>query len=252
LSAADLQFSHLLDVANGDTRVLGLLLGGSRGKEPSYVTERSDYDVYVIVQDEKTQLEYEQSFSSRHGDSLEVMVVTLDSYRSHALAGSGTEWNAYTFAHVTPLIDRLDGEITRLTREKAQVDPDSSAPRLLDAYINSYYRASKNHRDGLLIEAHLDAAESVPWFLGFLFAAFGRVRPYNKWLQWELRAHPLPAPWSVERLVPAFEAIVASGDRQAQVELFRDAEWLARERNWGDVIEGWQADVDWLRGEVAS
>lgn len=225
-----------------------MVLGGSRGKDPDYVTPLSDYDVYVIVADEETRDEYAARFPTRHGDPVEVVVATLDSYRAHALPGSGSEWNAYTFAHVTPTLDRLDGEIGLLTIQKAQRDPDMTAPDLLDGYINSYYRAWKNHRDGLLNEARLDAAESVPWFLDFLFAAYGRIRPYNKWLPWELRTHPLPDPWSEGRLLATVEAILDSADLNAQKRLFADIEVLARSRGWGGVIDTWEPDVHRLRG----
>lgn len=245
--AADAEFARILEVARADERVVGLLLGGSRGKDPAYVTERSDYDVYVIVADEATRDEHGHRFPSAHGDPVEVIVAILDSFRTHALPGSGTEWNAYTFAHVTPLIDRLDGEIARLAEAKARRDPDA-APPLLDAYINSYYRAAKNHRDGRHLEAHLDAAESLAWLLDFLFAASGRVRPYNKWLLWELRMHPLPESWSEDRLVPALATVLQTGDLRAQRALFRDVELFARSRGYGDVVDGWEPDLAWLRG----
>jgi hypothetical protein len=251
VAAAELEFDRVLEAARADARVLGLLLGGSRGKDPAYVTEHSDYDVYLIVADQTARDEYARRFPSSHGDPVEVILATLDSFRSHALPGSGSEWNAYTFAHVTPLIDRLDGEIACLTEEKARRDPATAAPPLLDAYINSLYRAAKNHRDGLLLEAHLDAAESIAWLVDFLFAACGRVRPYNKWLVWELRRHPLPEPWSGDRLVPAVAAVLRSGDLGAQQGLFRDVERFARALGYGDVVDGWEPDLDWLRGSEA-
>lgn len=250
MSAAETEFARLLDAAAADARVVGLVLGGSRGKDPAYITALSDYDAYVVVLDEATREDFAERFPTRHGDPVEVIVATLDSYRAHALPGSGSEWNAYTFAHVAPVIDRLDGEIERITRQKGERDPDSSAPELLDGYINFYYRARKSHRDGLLTEARLDAAESVPWFLDFLFAAFGRVRPYNKWLPWELRTHPLPEPWSEDRVLRAVEKILRSADLDAQQSLFVDAALLARSHGWGEVIDGWEPDVPWLRGEV--
>jgi hypothetical protein len=111
-----------------------------------------------------------------------------------------------------------------------------------------YYRAAKNHRDGLQREAHLDAAESVPWFLDFLFTACGRVRPYNKWLPWELTNYPLPRPWVAAETLRRLEAILATGDLSEQQALFRDAERLARDLGFDDVIDGWQPDVNWLRG----
>jgi hypothetical protein len=213
------------------------------------VTPLSDYDVYVIVADETARSEWANAFPSRHGDRVEVIVRTLDSYRAHALPGSGTEWNAYTFAHVTPLLDRLDGEIARITAAKSRREADAAAPELLDGYINFYHRAKKNDRDGRATEAHLDAAESVPWFLDFLFAAFGRVKPYNKWLPWELLTHPLPPPWSAERVLHAIESILRSGEARTQEHLFADAERLARSRGWNHVVDDWEPDVGWLRGD---
>jgi hypothetical protein len=113
----------------------------------------------------------------------------------------------------------------------------------LDGFINSCYRAAKNHRGGRLLEAHLDAAESIGWLVDFLFAACGRVRPYNKWLVWELRTHPLREPWSEDRLVPAVADVLQSGELRAQQGLFRDVERFARSRGYGDVLDGWQPDL---------
>jgi hypothetical protein len=82
-----------------------------------------------------------------------------------------------------------------------------------------------------------------------LFALDGRVRPYNKYLQWELERFPLPGEaWSAERLLPTLERIVAGGDVDTQRRLFRDVERLARERGLGHVIDGWEPDVAFLRG----
>jgi len=62
----------------------------------------------------------------------------------------------------------------------------------LDAYVNSYYRTLENARDGNRSAAGLDAAESFSNLLEFVFAAERRVRPYNKYLEWELGTHPRP------------------------------------------------------------
>jgi hypothetical protein len=101
---------------------------------------------------------------------------------------------------------------------------------------------------GMALAARLDAAESVPYFLTTLFALHERVRPFNKYLCWELEQHPLSGDeWSAEQLLPLLEAAVA-GDLAAQRSLFRKIERLARGHGHGDVIDGWGDDVDWLRG----
>ena len=204
------------------------------------MTERSDHDVHVIVRDDAAYGRWTARHPFRHGDPMEVVVTTLDQFRAHP--------PDYTFAHVTPLLDR--GGIAELVAEKGRVDPATAADAL-DGYVNCYYRSAKNARDERPLEARLDAAESIPYFLEFLFAAHGRVRPYNKWLRWELERHPLEPPWTADALLPRLQRVLA-GDLPAQQELFRDAEQLARERGHRNVIEGWEPDVPWLRGDPSN
>ena len=72
----------------------------------------------------------------------------------------------------------------------------------------------------------------------------GRIQPFNKWLEWELREHPLP--WQVDLSV--LRTIARTGDVTAQQALFRETEQLARERGHGATIDDWEPDVAWLRG----
>jgi hypothetical protein len=228
-------FEELLREAEADPDVVGVVLGGSRGKG-ALVTEHSDHDVWVIVREGGYE-RWATVHPFRHGDPVEVILRTVAAFERHP--------PDYTFAHVTPLVDR--GGIAELVAAKGRVDP-ASAAEPLDGYVNCYYRSAKNARDGRPLEARLDAAESIPYFLDFLFATFGRVRPYNKWLQWELEEYPLEPPWTVDELLPRLERVLA-GDQAEQEALFRDAERLARARGLGEVIEGWEPDVAWLRGD---
>jgi predicted nucleotidyltransferase len=239
-------YSELRALARRDPNVVGLFLGGSRGK--GLATERSDYDVYLIVA--KRVGEYRRKFPLRHGDDPEVIVMSLAEFRRHAAVGSELEWNRYTFAHVIAELDKT-GEIQQLLDEKGTLPKEAAraiAAEALDAYINQYYRSAKNFRDGNEQAGGLDAAESVPYFLVTLFALHERVRPYNKYLRWELEEHPLPGgEWSAARLLPLLDA-VGAGDLSAQRRLFGDVERLARERGHGDVVDGWGADLALLRG----
>ena len=186
--AAETQFAALLDHARMDPNIVGLLLAGSRGMR-AYVTPESDYDAYVILREADLLDEYAERFPSAHGDPVEYILVSLESFRTHALPGTASRWNAYTFAHIEPLIDKLDGEIARIVKAKTLPGPED--PReFLDGYLNQYYRSRKNLEAGRGLEGRLDAAESIVWFLDFLFAAHDRVRPFNKWLPWELSAPP--------------------------------------------------------------
>jgi hypothetical protein len=173
--------------------------------------------------------------------------MTLEAFRVHALPGGGEEWNRYSFAHARVLLDRLDGEIARLTLAKGTLEAgeaDRLARSLLGAYLNSVYRSAKSHRDGRPLEARLDAAESLPFLLGAIFALHRRVRPYNKYLRWELEHHPLPEhEWRAGRLLGGIDRILATGDMEAQRRLFRDATRFARARGLGAVVDEWGDDL---------
>jgi hypothetical protein len=44
-------------------------------------------------------------------------------------------------------------------------------------------------------------------------------------------------------------AALSCGDPVEQRRTFRDVEVLARRHGLGDVIDGWEPDVGWLRGD---
>ena len=116
----------------------------------------------------------------------------------------------------------------------------------LDGYVNFAYRALKNQRDGRMLEARLDAGESVSWLLHVMFTLAGRLRPYNKYLPWELRTHPLSVPeWSAEAFLPEIERTLA-GDPDAMRRTFAIVErevraWDAAHGTTvcGDVVDCW-------------
>jgi hypothetical protein len=220
---------ELLADARQDENVIGMVVFGSRGKG-AFVTEASDWDVFVVVH------EVRGDRPLRHGDLLETVELTLDQLRNLP------EWNRYSVAWVQPQLDKT-GEVADALREATTVDP-ATAAEPLDGYVNLYYRSAKNARLGLDLSALLDAQESIPWYLQFVFAVHGRVRPYNKWLEWELREHPLPSEVDLSRL----ERIMRTGDLAEQQALFRETETLARRLGHGATIDGWEPDVPFLRG----
>ena len=242
-------YDALLEVAEGENGVLGLFLGGSRGKG-ALVRPESDYDVYLIARDPD---EYRKRFRTRHGDPVEVFVFGLDELREYAAVGTETEAYRYTFAHVEPVVDKTGGELARILQEKGRLPAEAArgmAADSLDAYINLYYRSAKNARAGAALASRLDAAESVPPLLTALFALDERVRPYNKYLEWELERFPLPGEaWTAARVLPQLERIVATGELEAQQRLFRAVERLARDRGPADAVDAWEPDVGFLRGD---
>jgi hypothetical protein len=87
--------------------------------------------------------------------------------------------------------------------------------------------------------ARLEEMESVSWCLTALFALHGRLRPYNKYLRWELTTYPLGDPWDASTL-PERLADDPAG-------LFAGLEPLARERGHGDIIDAWGDELSLLR-----
>jgi hypothetical protein len=223
---------------------VGVVLDGSRGADvPEFVTPRSDYDVYIVLR------EANDRYPFNYGSRIEMIANSLDKFRTHGLPGSGSEWNRPTFLHARVEIDKLDGEIRRLVDEKAQLRPDEArtiAVEALDGYINMLLRSLRNGEAGRPVAARLDATESIPFLLTALFAFDGRVRPFNKWLEYQVRRQPLSFPDIPARA----DALVRRPTLAAQRRLFRDVERLARERGFGAEIDTWQPNVAWLRGRA--
>lgn len=168
--------------------LLGLVLSGSAGRD--LVTEHSDLDVYVVLADGTDR-------TTEHAPDVDEIPMTISELRDLPTFGTEGWFGRWSFAWAPVLLDRTGGEVARLAARQACVDEVEQLAILLahdrlDGYVNFAYRALKNHRDGRPLETRLDAAESVPWLLDTVFTVAGRVRPYMKYLPWELRTHPLP------------------------------------------------------------
>ncbi len=80
----------------------------------------------------------------------------------------------------------------------------------------------------IALKSRLDAAESIPHLLTTIYAMEGRVRPYHKYLVWELEHRPLLEPeWQAPNLLPRLEAMLATGDPALQRRMFADVERVA-------------------------
>ncbi len=216
--------------AQADPAVQGLILTGSHAR--GMATPHSDYDLVVVVAQRGGQ--WVQTSRSPEFDEI---VYTVED-----LADTSDAWQRYAFRGAQVLLDRLEGRIVDLVQRQCVPTPTEAAAvasEALDGYLNQVYRAAKNRRDGRLIEARLDETESVSWLLSTLFALHGRIRPYNKYLRWELRTYPLGDPWDPDTL-PERIADHPAG-------LFADIEDLARRRGHGDVIDAWGDELDLLR-----
>ena len=89
----------------------GLILSGSQARV-GMATKRSDYDVYIITDASITDANITDGGPAgagiRSGD-LDVAVIPLDEFGGYALPGHPQEWNRYSFAWASVLLDRRDG-----------------------------------------------------------------------------------------------------------------------------------------------
>jgi predicted nucleotidyltransferase len=221
--------STLLARARDDDNVVGIVHSGSRGRG-AFVHEDSDWDFFVVVR------ELRGEYPSSHGDRVELAEVTVERLRGIP------EYFKPALLSVDVLLDKTGG-VADAIRDVTSVDP-ATAGEPLDGYVNMYYRSAKNARVGLELASLLDAQESIPWWLQFIFNVDGRIRPYNKWLEWELERNPLPFDVDLALL----GHIGRTGELAAQQQLFRTTERIAREAGLDAVVDGWEPDLAWLRG----
>jgi predicted nucleotidyltransferase len=241
-------------VGRDDPSILGLVLSGSAARG-HMATERSDVDVFV-VRDDAVERE------KRSNDAIDEIPVSLADLEQVDRHGTGDWYFRWSFAYAEVLRDETGGRVADAVRRQATVDDDEQRWVLvdqdrLDGYVNFAYRALKSHRDGRLFEARMDSAESLPWLLDVVFTLAGRLRPYNKYLAWELREHPLAVPeWSAEALVPELDLMLA-GDAAAIRRTFAvvDREvraWDAAHATTvcGDLVDAWASELEILRSSA--
>ncbi|WP_055693544.1 hypothetical protein [Streptomyces prasinopilosus] len=237
-----LSYDAFVELAAADPSVAGLVLTGSRAHD-GMVTRYSDHDLYVVLAEDATS--DLTRFAGHRTAELDLVVVSLSEFRAAGMPG----FERYALARARVLLDRLDGCIARILADKARLGAEEAfrdAGDRLDAYANSLYRSVKNHRDGRTLAARLDAADSMRFLLELLFTLDRRLRPYNKYLEWELDRHPLPG-WDTGVLLRAVDRVSATGDVALQRRLFALVEAVAREAGHGPVLDAWGEDLDLMR-----
>ncbi|HEU5329456.1 MAG TPA: hypothetical protein VFU78_15295 [Thermomicrobiales bacterium] len=247
MSARNNPLHGLIQEAEHDPAVLGLMLTGSRGKE--FATPYSDYDVVLIVSDDALAT-YQARFPRERQATLDVTVIALSAFADYAAWGSSGDWDRYSFTRVTVLLDK-PGTIQQLVDEKGVVPPEFRLPLLrgaLDAYINSVYRSVKCFRNENYLGAHLQAVDSLQHALTVIFALEGRHRPFCDYLERELTAYPLrDFPLPKDEFLALLKAILADGNLVAQQRLLVIIEPACRQAGCGDVLDAWGADLDWMK-----
>jgi hypothetical protein len=229
-----------IQFARDEPRVLGMIVTGSRGRG-ALVHDASDWDLRVVVRDGEEP--FADSLDTPHGSDVEVSAATLTALRT------SPQWDRYSYAHAQVPVDKLDGQVRRLVDARGtlgEAEAHELARQSLSAYTNSLYRSLRDAELGLGTAARLDAADAVAALLTALFAFEQRVRPFNKYLRWELETFPLRE-WDANELLGLVDAALGGGE-DAQRALLRAVEPHVRAAGFGDLIDEWEPHVAFLRG----
>lgn len=239
-------FGGLLAAAEASPEVLGFWLGGSRGK--GRPTVHSDYDVSLVVADG-----HQAPWRARLAalDGFDALVFDHAGFAAYAAWGGPQAWDRYSFAHVRALIDRT-GDIQRLIDAKAVIPAEHVAAFVdaaLDRFVNQLYRACKCLRDGDALASRLETAQGPDAFLDALFAlAGGRLRPYPKYLAWELAEHPLQdAAWTGREIQTLLDTALTRAPIAALQAMLAGLEPMARAAGHGAVLDAWGDQLAMVR-----
>jgi hypothetical protein len=245
---AEDEYADLLDRARRNPVVVGVVVFGSRAAGP-FAQDISDVDCFVVVDGSA---EEARAWQTPHGSLVEAWAMTFDAFRAHAEPGSSTAWNRPALIRARVDLDKLDGEIGQIVDRKRRLDSDEARALIddaLDGAINSIYRALRNLEAGRIVGWRMDALESLGPLLTAVFALEGRVRPFNKWLVFELAQEPLQTP-AFGNLVERLEAFLADPSAERVRDAFRMIEDAARGQGHGAIVDSWEPDLAWLRGET--
>jgi Nucleotidyltransferase domain len=227
--------------ARTDGNIRGLVVSGSVAR--GVATDYSDIDVYVVLD------RAGPGWTTTRTPEIDTIVVTLAELE-YLVPDPREWWHRWAFAYSDVALDR--GGVAAAVDAQATLTHDEMLACLdcyLDGYINFTYRSLKAEREHAAWEQHLDAVEGVPWLLWCVFALACRVRPYNKYLRWELNRYPFTDPLLAETpWLGIVDALIGRGDAGAQRQAFAAVERASRHVGRGEIIDAWGDDLRLLRG----
>lgn len=242
MSQAQKQFEKIVEDAKNDPKIVGLYLGGSRGK--GFENEFSDYDIQIVVSD----IEAKTRLSKLEFDDFDISVDTLEDFEKYAAWGSDDAWDRYDFSHGKVLIDKT-GTIQKIVDEKGslpEAQKDDLIKSSLCSYINSVFRSVKCHRKQNLRGAQLEASTGIPCLLDVVFGIHNRLVPFFGYLEDELKTRPLEKlSTSAEKFAENISKILSTADLPTQQEMLKMVEKIAREEGYGIVFDDWEGKDKW-------
>ena len=242
------EYSELVERARADDDVLGLILTGSRGRElpraSGFGPRRPARRCGTIREDDVLDAA-RLAGRGRGADRVE--------FELAGLPGSGSEWDRYSYVHCQLVLDKLDGEISRLVDAKAHAGRGAKpacSPR----------RARRLRQ--LVLPRRAQPSERSPVRGAARRRRVGRPLPHRP----VRTSPPSAALQQVSRLGASaratrattwrstccFRACRGSSGRATSPSSGRSfamSKCSPASRGHGEVIDGWEPDVAWLRGD---
>lgn len=237
---------NLIEAAKNDSNIIGLFSTGSCGK--GLITDESDFDATMIVKDDVLD-DYKERYKGFGGILCDLTIKTMAELEAAAIWGGPMSWDRYNYTHLQAEVDKT-GEIQKLIAEKGLVPEENRKEFVaasLDGFINQVFRSVKCFRDGNKIASQLEAADGLPSLLNAIFGIEGRIKPFYKYLDWELTKFPLQKlPWPKDEFIKILLNIVQTGDLRTQQEVLGRIEKVFREEGFNEIFDSWEEMLPWM------
>lgn len=237
---------RILEEAATDQNIIGLFSTGSCGK--GMITDESDFDATMIVKDAVID-EYKNKYKGIGGILCDLSVKTMGELKEAAVWGGSMAWDRYNYTHLKAEVDK-SGEIQKIIDEKGIIPSDKKEEFVsasLDGFINQVYRSIKCFRDGNKIASQLEAADGLPSLLNAIFGLEDRIKPFYKYLDWELTNYPLEKlPWSKDEFISILVKIVQTGDLLTQQSVLKTVENIFRKEGFDQLFDSWEEMLPWM------
>lgn len=228
--------------------VLGLIIAGSHAK--GLQNKDSDLDLYIVVEENLDNTIVDQlkdditntKYSNLHIDVTNNAIQTLNDFSTYANVGSKYEWDRYNLVHTKTVFDKTNGKLQELLTAKAKLHDHEAKTVInnyLGAYINLSYRSLKSAENNMINESILDAGESVEYMLSCLFALESRVKPFNKYLRWDLSNQKLN--YENQLNIDLYELIItyAKAEPSAHKQIFQMIKDKATMSGFNSAYSAW-------------
>jgi len=239
-------YEQALKEAQENDDIVGFILTGSRSK--GFENEHSDYDAIMIVKDEAAKAIHDRYEEEKVRD-FDLTVCSMSDFKTFAAWDGPEAWDRYDYAHVKILVDKTNGELEQLAKEKGYIPQDKLSAFVdtwIDGYVNGVYRSVKCIRNGNSFGAHLEASNSMLDLLTLVFALNGRHRPFLGYVEKELEKYPLEnLLWSPSEFVAKIKKVFETADLETQQELLKGVEKMCRRNKHGHMFDGWEGKDKW-------